>query len=209
MPSLSSSVSVADKKVARLLLTRHEDNNYCGLNNYGNTNDWNFATWYESSPTTVSPNPNVKVFIGAPAASSAAGSGYVDASTITTIIQQTRSQYSSFGGVMLWDMSQAYSLYDVSVKNALTGGGSVPTTTSKPITSTTPNNVERPYHFDNTGYDELCHLGQADDHNEQDHYYDSRHGFLCRGIAMGVRLHCKPYPFRVAVRAFSDDLSPH
>ncbi|KAG6375334.1 glycoside hydrolase family 18 protein [Boletus reticuloceps] len=61
-------------------------NNYCGLNNYGNTN----------------------FFIGAPAASSAAGSGYVDASTITTIIQQTRSQYSSFGGVMMWDMSQAY-----------------------------------------------------------------------------------------------------
>ncbi|KAG6370310.1 hypothetical protein JVT61DRAFT_12263 [Boletus reticuloceps] len=42
---------------------------------------------------TVSPNPNVKVLIGASAASSAAGSGYVDASTITAIIQQTRSQY--------------------------------------------------------------------------------------------------------------------
>ena len=21
-------------------------NNYCGLNNYNNVNDWNFATWY-------------------------------------------------------------------------------------------------------------------------------------------------------------------
>ncbi|KAF8415330.1 glycoside hydrolase superfamily [Boletus edulis BED1] len=114
-------------------------NNYCGLNNYGNTNDWNFATW-DNWAKTVSPNPNVKVFIGAPAASSAAGSGYVDASTITTIIQQTRSQYSSFGGVMMWDMSQAYAnnRYDVSVKDALTGGGSVPTTTTKPVTSTTP-----------------------------------------------------------------------
>jgi hypothetical protein len=57
---------------------------------------------------TVSPNPNVKVFIGAPASSSAAGSGYVSASTLATIIQQTGSEYSSFGGVMLWDMSQAY-----------------------------------------------------------------------------------------------------
>lgn len=58
----------------------------------------------------MSPNKNVKVFIGAPASSSAAGSGYVDASTIATIIQQTKSEYTSFGGVMLWDMSQAYGL---------------------------------------------------------------------------------------------------
>ena len=59
---------------------------------------------------TVSPNPNVKVYIGAPASTTAAGSGYVDASTITTIIQQTKAQYSSFGGVMLWDASQAYGM---------------------------------------------------------------------------------------------------
>lgn len=69
------------------------------LNNPCNRDNW---------ATTVSPNPNVKVFIGAPASSSAAGSGYVDASTIATIIEQTSSEYSSFGGVMLWDMSQAY-----------------------------------------------------------------------------------------------------
>ncbi|KAF8548187.1 glycoside hydrolase [Imleria badia] len=114
-------------------------NNYCGLNNYDNTNDWNFATW-DNWAKTVSPNPNVKVFIGAPASSSAAGSGYVDASTITTIIGQTSSEYTSFGGVMLWDMSQAHAnnRYDISVKDALTGGGSVNPTTSMPVTSTTP-----------------------------------------------------------------------
>ncbi|KAG8218074.1 glycoside hydrolase family 18 protein [Butyriboletus roseoflavus] len=117
-------------------------NNYCGLTNYDNPNDWNFATW-DNWAKTVSPNPNVKVFIGAPASSSAAGSNYVDASTISTIIEQTRSKYSSFGGVMLWDMSQAYAnnRYDISVKDALTGGsggGTVTTTTSMPVTSTTP-----------------------------------------------------------------------
>lgn len=116
-------------------------NNYCGLTNYDNANDWNFATW-DNWAKTVSPNPNVKVFIGAPASSSAAGSGYVSASTLATIIQQTGSEYSSFGGVMLWDMSQAYAnnRYDISVKDALTsgsGGGTVTTTTTAKTTATT------------------------------------------------------------------------
>ena len=59
---------------------------------------------------TVSPNPNVKVYIGAPAAPQAAGSGYVSASTLASDALQTRSQFSSFGGVMLWDASQAHGL---------------------------------------------------------------------------------------------------
>lgn len=57
---------------------------------------------------TVSPNQNVKVYIGAPSDSLAAGSGYVDADTLASYALQTREQYSSFGGVMLWDASQAY-----------------------------------------------------------------------------------------------------
>ncbi|KAH7929211.1 glycoside hydrolase, partial [Leucogyrophana mollusca] len=80
-------------------------NNYCGLNQYSNPNDWNFGTW-DNWAKTVSPNPNVKVYIGAPASSTAAGSGYVSASTIKTILQQTKSKYSSFGGAMLWDASE-------------------------------------------------------------------------------------------------------
>lgn len=56
----------------------------------------------------TSPNKDVKVYIGAPASSSAASTGYVSSSTLATIISQTMSQYSSFGGVMLWDASQAY-----------------------------------------------------------------------------------------------------
>ncbi|KAH7929192.1 glycoside hydrolase [Leucogyrophana mollusca] len=116
-------------------------NNYCGLTEYNDANDWDFSTW-DNWATTVSPNPDVKVYIGAPASSTAAGSGYVDASTITTIIQQTMSEYSSFGGVMLWDASQAYAndRYDISVKDALTGGttggGSTVTTTSTTTTTT-------------------------------------------------------------------------
>ncbi|KAG1724705.1 glycoside hydrolase family 18 protein [Suillus paluster] len=113
-------------------------NNWCGLTNYNNSNAWDFGTW-DNWAKTVSPNPNVKVYIGAPASTSAAGSGYVSPSTFTSIIQQTMAQYSSFGGVMLWDASQAYanSRYDVSVKNALTGGTYTPTTTATTTSTTT------------------------------------------------------------------------
>ena len=102
------------------------DNNYCGLNNFNNANDWNFGTWYVTTrgiylklaltstfrdnwAKTTSPNKNVKIYIGAAASSTAAGSGYVPISQLTSMIQQTKAQYSSFGGVMFWDASQAYS----------------------------------------------------------------------------------------------------
>ncbi|KAI0267649.1 glycoside hydrolase superfamily [Gloeopeniophorella convolvens] len=113
-------------------------NNYCGLQAFTNPNDWNFAQW-DTWAKTVSPNKNVKVYIGAPAASLAAGSGYVSASTLGSYALQTRSQYSSFGGVMLWDASQAYANgnFAASVKNALSnGGGSVPTSPASTSTST-------------------------------------------------------------------------
>ncbi|KAI0925852.1 hypothetical protein AcW1_008172 [Taiwanofungus camphoratus] len=114
-------------------------NNYCGLTNYDDSNDWDFGTWDNWAKQT-SPNPNVKVFIGAPAASAAAGSGYVDASTLGTIAQQTRSQYSSFGGVMLWDASQAYAnnRYDEQIKSSITLSGASTVAPTTPTSSSTP-----------------------------------------------------------------------
>ncbi|GLB43356.1 putative glycosyl hydrolase 18 family protein [Lyophyllum shimeji] len=114
-------------------------NNWCGLNNYNNPNAWDFGTWDNWAKTTAI-NKNVKVYIGAPASSSAAGSGYVDAATLGNIAQQTRSQYSSFGGVMLWDASQAYAngRYDQAVKNAMGAGGGGTTTQPPPPTTTQP-----------------------------------------------------------------------
>jgi len=61
---------------------------------------WNFAQW-DTWAKTQSPNPNVKIYLGAPASSTAAGSGFVDAATIASILRQTQSQFSSFGGAML------------------------------------------------------------------------------------------------------------
>ncbi|OSC97688.1 carbohydrate-binding module family 5 protein [Trametes coccinea BRFM310] len=109
-------------------------NNWCGLQNYNNIWAWDFSSW-DTWAKTVSVNPDVKIYIGAPASSTAAGSGYVDATTLGNIAIQQRGNYSSFGGVMLWDASQAYAnnRYDLQVKNIIkigTGGS----TTSSPLT---------------------------------------------------------------------------
>ncbi|CCL98777.1 uncharacterized protein FIBRA_00782 [Fibroporia radiculosa] len=113
-------------------------NNYCQLTEYDNANDWDFSTWDNWAKNT-SPNPDVKVYIGAPAAQAAASSGYVDAATLGEIAIQTRQNYSSFGGIMLWDASQAYAndRYDAQVKSYLTGAATPVTTTTAPATTAT------------------------------------------------------------------------
>ncbi|KAI1821114.1 putative class III chitinase [Xylaria intraflava] len=114
-------------------------NNNCGLGNFNNPNAWNFATWDNWAKKT-SKNPNVRVLIGAPAGAKAAGSGFVDASTLSNIVKTTASKYSSFGGVMLWDMSVLFqdTSFLKSIVSALGGsssGGSTGTTTAKPTTA--------------------------------------------------------------------------
>lgn len=59
---------------------------------------------------TVSPNKDVKVLIGAPASPLAASSGYVRADTLASCALNTRDQFSSFGGIMLWDASSAHGM---------------------------------------------------------------------------------------------------
>ncbi|KAF8203227.1 class III chitinase [Pholiota molesta] len=83
------------------------------------------ASKRDSWARTTSPNPNVKIYIGAPASSSAAGSGYVPIATLSSIATQMRESFPSFGGVMLWDASQAHanSRYDLAIKNALSAAG--------------------------------------------------------------------------------------
>lgn len=99
------------------------DNNPCGLQNYNSISNWNFGIW-DIWARTISPNPNVKIYIGAPASSSAAGGGYVDAATLTNIALTTRTNFPSFGGVMFWDASQAYKngRIDAALKTALKSG---------------------------------------------------------------------------------------
>ena len=46
----------------------------------------------------------VKVYIGAPAQSGPGLGGYVDAQTLGNIVRETQKDFTSFGGVMLWDI---------------------------------------------------------------------------------------------------------
>ena len=104
-------------------------NNYCGVQSYvpgsDTQNNFNFATW-DNWAKTVSLNPNVKVLLGIPAGQTAAGSGYEPPSTLGPIIDYCK-QFSSFGGVMMWDASQAVanSGFLPAVKQSLTSAASM------------------------------------------------------------------------------------
>jgi chitinase len=118
-------------------------NNYCGVNTFvassTTQDDFNFETW-NTWATTVSLNPDVKVFIGIPGDTTAAGTGYVSASAIASIVDYIKDQeYTSFGGVMLWDASQVYAhdgfLSDIA--SALRSSSSSSTSSTKTAASTT------------------------------------------------------------------------
>ncbi|KAL3241111.1 chitinase RNJ42_03203 [Nakaseomyces bracarensis] len=78
-------------------------NNYCNVDSQFNWDTWkNFAE-------NVSPNKNIKLYLGLPASATAAGSGYIsDLSELKSVIESI-SSFSNFGGVSLWDASQATS----------------------------------------------------------------------------------------------------
>ncbi|KAJ1720621.1 Chitinase 2 [Coemansia erecta] len=79
-------------------------NNYCGLNAYPGW--FNFDEWDKWAKTN-SINKDVRVFIGAPGSPSAASTGYVDGPALAKVFKSVRSQYSSLGGIMTWDVSQS------------------------------------------------------------------------------------------------------
>ncbi len=85
-------------------------NNYCGLQSFvpgsATQNNFNFAVW-DNWAKTISKNPAVKVLLGVPGSATAAGAGFESGSTLAAIIAYC-NQFSSFGGVMSWDMSQIY-----------------------------------------------------------------------------------------------------
>ncbi|KAI1400215.1 glycoside hydrolase family 18 protein [Hypoxylon fuscum] len=112
-------------------------NNYCGIQSFvaGSTtqNNFNFQTWDDWAKQT-SKNKDVKVLLGVPA-NTGAGGGYQPASALAPIISYCK-QFSSFGGVMMWDMSQLYANdgFLDAVYGSLGGSANTPTTTL--VTST-------------------------------------------------------------------------
>ncbi|KAG8885710.1 Chitinase 1 [Tulasnella sp. 332] len=99
-------------------------NNPCGLTHYNDGSyTWNFGVWDYWARNT-SPNKNVKVYIGAPGGKSGASSGYVPLEALQTIVKDTARNFPSFGGIMLWDASQANmnGRLDKAIKATLNGG---------------------------------------------------------------------------------------
>ncbi|KAA1470876.1 glycoside hydrolase [Dentipellis sp. KUC8613] len=85
-----------------------------------NTAGFNFAAWDDFARNKAK-NPKMKVYIGAPASDEAAQSGFVNIDTFKQIITSVQKNFTSFGGVMLYDASQAQANdnYEVAVKSTL------------------------------------------------------------------------------------------
>lgn len=114
-------------------------NNYCGLQSFvagsSTQNNFNLDTWNTWAQQT-SLNKNVRVFVGVPANTGAAGSGYEPVSTLSQIISYSEG-FSNFGGIMMWDASQAYanSGFISGVYSALSNGSPSSSTTTTQTTT--------------------------------------------------------------------------
>ncbi|KAG7884661.1 hypothetical protein KL938_001788 [Ogataea parapolymorpha] len=76
-------------------------NNYCNVDKQFNWDTWaNFAA-------NTSPNKDIKLYLGLPASSTAASTGYVDVDTVKSALESIDN--TNLGGIMLWDASQAFS----------------------------------------------------------------------------------------------------
>lgn len=108
-------------------------NNYCGL---ASGSSFNMGTWAQWSAS----NGNVPVYIGFPSHPKGAGSGFVDITTLSNVINNVYSQYrSSFGGVMGWDVGLAsVNNYGAQVKAIL---NNLNTSTTRTSTTTTTSAV--------------------------------------------------------------------
>lgn len=120
-------------------------NNFCGVNNFNSdasSSKYNFKEW-DNWAKTVSKNKDVKVIVGVPADTSAASTGYVPVSKLAEVVKYSK-KFDSFGGVMMWDATQAYANkgFIDGVRNALDGGsgggdsGSSSSSTSAASTAT-------------------------------------------------------------------------
>ncbi|CAO3619760.1 unnamed protein product [Cunninghamella blakesleeana] len=135
-------------------------NNYCGVQ----SDQFNYDTWDQWAKKT-SKNKNVQLFVGIPGSPSAAGSGYIPYKKVVSIYQKLKSK-KSFGGFMMWDVSQSYDNTEVkpnfakAVAKAIGGGkGSASGGSSKVIDHHQPTPTLKPtpkLTKSSSGSDEEC-----------------------------------------------------
>lgn len=86
------------------------NNNPCQYSN-GNANNL-LASWRQWSSWMANANPNMKLFLGVPASKSAADSGYMNQTTLTSLLPSIKNT-ANYGGVMMWDV-----YHDINNKDA-------------------------------------------------------------------------------------------
>ncbi|KAL1633930.1 Chitinase 2 [Diplodia intermedia] len=87
-------------------------NNYCGVQAFAPNataqNNFNYEAWDAWARGVAANAGAVRVFVGVPAGPGAAGSGYLGAGDLRAVLEYVgRGFGGSFGGVMVWDASQA------------------------------------------------------------------------------------------------------
>ena len=84
-------------------------NNFCSVASFEpgseEQTNYNFKQWDDWAKASA--NPDVKVLVGAPGNTGAAGSGYVGAEQLAAVLEWSK-KFDSFGGAMIWDMSQVW-----------------------------------------------------------------------------------------------------
>ena len=80
-------------------------NNYCSVDGQFNWDTW--AQW-----AAALPNPNVKLYLGLPGASTSAGSGYISPQQVCSTVDEIKDS-ANFGGVMFWDASSSFANKDM------------------------------------------------------------------------------------------------
>ncbi|KAJ5981416.1 hypothetical protein N7522_013837 [Penicillium canescens] len=117
-------------------------NNYCGVNAYSpqsSANKYNFEEW-DNWAHTVSKNKDVKVIVGVPAGTTAASTGYIPASELAKVVEYSK-KFDSFGGVMMWDATQAYGngAFIKDVRKALGGADDTGSSSSSSASTSAPS----------------------------------------------------------------------
>ena len=117
-------------------------NNYCGVNAYSpqsSANQYNFEEW-DNWAHTVSKNKDVKVIVGVPADTTAASTGYIPSSELAKVIEYSK-KFDSFGGVMMWDATQAYGngAFIKDVRKALGGAADTGSSSSSSASTSAPS----------------------------------------------------------------------
>ncbi|KAF2736165.1 putative class III chitinase [Polyplosphaeria fusca] len=93
-----------------ILMVQFYNNDECGITSYvsgdgENQKKFSLANWDTWAKNTA-PKKDIKIFVGVPG-NTKAGVGYLSAGELAPVIEFAKN-YSSFGGVMVWDASQAW-----------------------------------------------------------------------------------------------------